>query len=65
VEITAPSILATTTGGLEIPPRLPASRATLLGRTWWNRRAASLWRWPSRLRELARALKTITQLART
>jgi hypothetical protein len=65
VETTVPSTLATTTGSLKIPPRLPASRATLLGRTWWNRRAASLWRQPSRLRELARALKVITQPART
>jgi hypothetical protein len=65
VETTVPSILATTTGSLEIPPRFPASRAILLGRTWWNRRAASLWRQPSRLRELARVLKVITQPART
>jgi hypothetical protein len=64
VEITAPSTLAITTGSLEIPPRLPASRVTLLGRTRRSRRAASLWRQPSRLRELAKVLKVIIQLAR-
>jgi hypothetical protein len=64
VETTAPSTLATTAGSLEIPPQSPASRATLLGWTWWTRRAASLWRQPSRLRELARALRVIIRLAR-
>jgi hypothetical protein len=56
--------LATTTGSLEIPPRLPASRVILLGQMRWSRRAASLRRKPSRLRELANALKVISQLAR-
>jgi hypothetical protein len=65
VEITAPSTLATTTGSLEIRPRSPASRVTLLGWTRWSRRAASLRRQLSRLREPAKALKVISQLART
>jgi hypothetical protein len=65
VETTVPSTLATTTGSLEIPLQSPAGRATLLGWTWWNRRAASLRLQPSRHRELARALKVIIQLART
>jgi hypothetical protein len=64
VETTVPSTLATTIGSLEIPLRLPASRVTLLGQTRRSRRAASLWRQPSRLRELAKALKVIAQLAR-
>jgi hypothetical protein len=60
VETTIPSTLATTAGSLEIPLRLPAGRVTLPGRTWWSRRVASLWRQPSRLKELARELKAIT-----
>jgi hypothetical protein len=65
VEITAPSTLATTTGSLEIRLWSPASHVTLLGQTRWSRRAASLRRQLSRLRELAKALKVISQLART
>jgi hypothetical protein len=65
VETIAPSILATTTGSLEIQLRSPASRVTLLGQMRWSRRAASLRRQPSRLREPAKALKVISQLART
>jgi hypothetical protein len=65
VEITTPSTLATTTGSLETWPRSPASRVTLLGRMWWSRRAASLQRQPSRLREPAKALKVISWLAHT
>jgi hypothetical protein len=64
VETIAPSTLATTTGSLEIPPRLPASRVTLLGRMRRSRRVASLRRKSSRPRELAKALKVISQLAR-
>jgi hypothetical protein len=65
VEITTPSTLATTTGSLEIRLRSPASHITLLGRMRWSRRTASLRRQPSRLREPAKALKVINQLART
>jgi hypothetical protein len=65
VEITAPSTLATTTDSLEIRLRSPASRVTLLGRTRWSRRVASLRRQLSRLREPAKALKVISQLAHT
>jgi hypothetical protein len=65
VEITAPSTLATTTGNLEIRLWSPASRVTLLGRTRWSRRTASLRRMLSRLREPAKPLKVISQLART
>jgi hypothetical protein len=65
VEITAPSTLATTTGSLETWLRSPASHVTLLGRTWWNRRVASLRRRSSQLREPAQVLKVISQLART
>jgi hypothetical protein len=64
VETTVPSTPAITTGSLKIPPRLPASCITLLGRTQWSRRVASLRRQPSLLRELAKALKVISQLAR-
>jgi hypothetical protein len=65
VETIEPSTLATTTGSPEIQLRSPASRATLLGRMRWSRRAASLRRKPSRPREPAKALKVINQLART
>jgi hypothetical protein len=65
VEITAPSTLATTTGSLETRLRSPASRVTLLGRTQWSRRVASLRRRPSRLREPAQVLKVISQLTHT
>jgi hypothetical protein len=44
VEITAPSILATTTGRFETRPWSPASHAIILGRMWWSRHAASLQR---------------------
>jgi hypothetical protein len=65
VEITAPSTLATTTGSLEIQLRSPASRVTLLGWMRWSQHTASLRRQLSRLREPAKALKVISQLART
>jgi hypothetical protein len=65
VETIAPSTLATTTGSLEIPPRLPASRVTLLGQMRRSWRAASPRRKPSQLGEPAKALKVISQLART
>jgi hypothetical protein len=65
VEITAPSTLATTTGNLKTRLQSPASRVTLLGRTQWSRRVANLWRQLSQLREPAKALKVISQLART
>jgi hypothetical protein len=52
-------------GSLEIRPRSPASRATLLGRMRWSRHTASLRRRSSRLREPAKALKVISQLACT
>jgi hypothetical protein len=65
VEITAPSTLAITTGSLEIRPRSPASRATLLGRRQRSRHAASPRHRTSRLGEPVRALKVINQLART
>jgi hypothetical protein len=65
VETIAPSILATTTGSPEIQRRSSASRVTLLGQMRWSRRAAGPWRKPSRLREPAKALKVISQLART
>jgi hypothetical protein len=64
VETIAPSTLATTTGSLEILPRLPASRVTLLGRMRWSRRAAGLRRKSSQPREPAKALKAISQPAR-
>jgi hypothetical protein len=65
VETIAPSILATTTGSPEIWLRSPASRVIPLGQTQWSRGAANLWRKPSRPRELAKALRVISQLART
>jgi hypothetical protein len=65
VEITAPSTLATTTGSPETRLRSPTSHVTLLGRTWWSRRVANLRCQLSRLREPAKALKVISQLART
>jgi hypothetical protein len=65
VEITAPSPLATTTGSLETQLRSPASRVTFLGQMRWSRCAASLRRQPSRFKELAKALKVISQLAHT
>jgi hypothetical protein len=64
VETIAPSILVTTTGSPEIRLRSPASRAILLGQTQWSRHAASLWRKPRRPKELAKALKVISQPAR-
>jgi hypothetical protein len=65
VKIIAPSTLATTTDSLEILPRLPASRATLLERMRWSRHAGGLRRQPSRSREPAMVLKDFSQLART
>jgi hypothetical protein len=65
VEITASSIPAITTGSLEIWPRSPASRATLLGRRQWSRHAAGPRHQTSRLGERVKALKVINQLART
>jgi hypothetical protein len=64
VEITTPNNLAITTGNLEIRPRSPASRATLLGRRQWSRHSASLRHRISQLGEPVRALKVINQLAR-
>jgi hypothetical protein len=64
-ETTAPSILATTTGSPEIRLRSPAARAILRGRTQRSRHAASQWRKPRRPKEPAKALKVISQLART
>jgi hypothetical protein len=65
MEINAPSTLATTTGSLEIRLRSPASRVTLLGQMRWSRRAASLQHQPCRLKEPAKALKVISQVACT
>jgi hypothetical protein len=65
VETIAPSIQATTTGSLEIRLRSPASHAILLRQTQWSRCAASLWCKPRRPKEPAKALKVISQLART
>jgi hypothetical protein len=65
VEITTPSTLAITTGSLEIWPRSPASRATLLGQRQRSRHAASPRHRTSWLGEPARTLKVINQLART
>jgi hypothetical protein len=65
VETIAPSILATTTGSPEIQLRSPASCAILLGQTQRSRHVASLWRKPRRPKEPAKALKVISQLART
>jgi hypothetical protein len=65
VEIAAPSTLATITGSLEIRPRSPASRATLLGRRQRSWHAASPQHRTSRLGEPVKALKVINQLART
>jgi hypothetical protein len=64
VETIAPSTLATTTGSLEIPSRLPASRVTLLGRMRWSQHMASQRCKSSRPKESAKALKVISQLAR-
>jgi hypothetical protein len=49
---------------LRDPAVVTSSRATLPGWMWWTRRAASLWRQLSRLRELARALRVTNRLAR-
>jgi hypothetical protein len=65
VEITEPSTPAITIGNLEIRPRSPASRATLLGRRQRSRHAAGLQRRTSRLGEPVKALKVINRLART
>jgi hypothetical protein len=65
VETIAPSIQATTTGSPKIRLRSPASRAILLGQTQRSRRAASLWCKPPQPKEPAKALKVISQLART
>jgi hypothetical protein len=65
VEITAPSILATTAGSLETRPRSPASHAIILGRMWRSRHTASLQRKPRRLQEPAKAPKVPSRLART
>jgi hypothetical protein len=51
-------------------PRDPAAvtskpRHPLLGRTRWSRRMANLWCQLSRLKKPAKALKVISQLART
>jgi hypothetical protein len=64
VETITPSILATTTGSLEIWLRSPASRGIPLGQMQQSRRAASLWRKPSWPRELAKVLRVISQLTR-
>jgi hypothetical protein len=65
VEITAPSTPAITTGNLEIRPRSPASRATLLELRQRSRHAASPRHRTSQLGELVKALKVINQLTRT
>jgi hypothetical protein len=65
VETIAPSILATTTGSPEIRLRSPASHGIPLGQMQRSRHAANLWRKPSRPRELAKALRVISRLART
>jgi hypothetical protein len=65
METIAPSILATTIGSPEIQRRSPASRVTLLGQMRWSRRVADPQRKPSWLREPTKALKVISQLART
>jgi hypothetical protein len=65
VETIAPSTLATTTGSPEIQLWSPASRVILHGRMRWSRHAASLRRKSSQPREPAKALKVISQLART
>jgi hypothetical protein len=65
VEITAPNALATTTDSLEIRLRSPASHVTLLGQMRWSWCVANLRRQLIWLREPAKALKVISQLART
>jgi hypothetical protein len=65
VEITAPSTSAITIGNLEIQPRSPASRATLLGRRQQSRHATGLRHRTSRLGKPVKVLKVINQLART
>jgi hypothetical protein len=64
-ETITPSILATTTSSPEIRLRSPASRTILLGQTQRSRRVANLRRKSSRPMELAKALRVISQLART
>jgi hypothetical protein len=65
VETITPSILDTTTGSPEIRLRSPASRVIPLGQTQQSRHAANLRRKSSRPREPAKALRVISQLART
>jgi hypothetical protein len=57
--------IAPTAGCPEIRLRSPASRAIFLEWMQWSRHAASQRRKPSRSKELARALKIGSQLART
>jgi hypothetical protein len=64
VEITAPSILATTAGSLETRPWSPASRAIILSQMWRSQHAASLQRKQRRPQELAKAPKVPNRLAR-
>jgi hypothetical protein len=65
VEITAPSILATTASSLETRPRSLAIRAITLGQMWRSRHMASLQRKQCRLQEPAKAPKVPSRLART
>jgi hypothetical protein len=65
VETIAPSILAITTGSPEIWLRSPASHIIPLGQTQLSWRAENLRRKSSRPREPAKALRVISQLART
>jgi hypothetical protein len=65
VEITAPSILATTAGSLETRPRSPASRAITLGRMWRSRHTASMRHEKRWLQEPAKAPKAPSRLAHT
>jgi hypothetical protein len=64
-ETTAPNTLATTVGNPEIRLRSPASCAILLGQMRQSRHVANLRRKLRRLKELAKALKVISQPART
>jgi hypothetical protein len=62
-ETTAPNTLATTVGNPEIRLQSPASRAILLGQMRLSRHAANLRRKLRWLKELAKALKVISQPA--